>query len=273
MAARSALPVSCRWRNQYDCMNSEDAKRLRELERENARLKKMVADQALDFDMLKELNRGPLVSPGRWRRAVEVLLQRFGSPNAGRARWSASTARPAPPSEPTQHPRGKRQRIGPQRGERLAAIRPDQVWALDFQGDVTSDGRRIRWCNVADEFTREPLATAAARSFTADDTTILLDTIIAGTGHRPEYLRMDNGPEITAAAMRDWCRFADVATAFVEPGSPWQNGYSESFNGHFRDDVLATEQFDTLLEGQGRAEDWTVVRCARTAAPEHLAVR
>ena len=69
---------------------------------------------------------------------------------------------------------------------------------------------------------------------------------------------MDNGPELTAAAMRDWCRFSDVQTAFIEPGSPWQNGYSESFNGRFRDEFLTTEQFNTLLEAQVLAEDWRI---------------
>jgi putative transposase len=149
----------------------------------------------------------------------------------------------------------KRQRIGPQRGDRLSATAPDQVWALDFQVDVTSDGRQIRFCNIVDEFTREALATAAARSFTADDTTILLDKIIAAAGRRPAHLRMDNGPELTAAAMQDWCRFSGTATAFIAPGAPWQNGYSESFNGRFRDEFLSTEQFDTLLEAQVLAED------------------
>jgi putative transposase len=69
---------------------------------------------------------------------------------------------------------------------------------------------------------------------------------------------MDNGPELTATAMRDWCRFAEVATAFIEPGAPWQNGYNESFNGRFRDEFLTTEQFDTLLEAQVLAEDWRI---------------
>jgi putative transposase len=150
----------------------------------------------------------------------------------------------------------KRRRVGPRAGDRLVATHPDHVWAIDYQVDVTADGRQIRFCNLVDEFTREALATTAARSFTADDTTILLDNVIAGTGRRPEHLRMDNGPELTANAMRDWCRFADVATAFIEPGAPWQNGYNESFNGRFRDEFLITEQFDTLLEAQVLAEDW-----------------
>lgn len=150
----------------------------------------------------------------------------------------------------------KRRRVGPRAGDRLCATHPDHVWAIDYQVDVTADGRQIRFCNIVDEFTREALATTAARSFTADDTTILLDKVIADTGRRPEHLRMDNGPELTANAMRDWCRFADIATAFIEPGAPWQNGYNESFNGRFRDEFLTTEQFDTLLEAQVLAEDW-----------------
>jgi transposase InsO family protein len=92
----------------------------------------------------------------------------------------------------------------------------------------------------------------------ADDTTILLDTIITETRRKPQNLRMDNGPELTAAAMRDWCRFSDVHIAFIESGSPWQDGFSESFNGRFRDEFLTTEQFNTLLEAQLLAGDWRI---------------
>ena len=186
-----------------------------------------------------------------WRKAYWLLRDEGYSVNHKRIRryWTQDgLTRPAKTR--------KKQRIGPQRGQRRAPTSPDQVWALDFQVDVSSDGRQIRFCNIVDEFTREALATAAARSFTADDTTILLDKVIAETGRRPAHLRMDNGPELTAAAMRDWCRFSAVATAFIEPGSPWQNGRCESFNGRFRDEFLSTEQFDTLLEAQILAEDW-----------------
>jgi transposase InsO family protein len=188
-----------------------------------------------------------------WRKAYWLLRREGWSLNRKRIRryWVIEgLKRPAKAR--------KKQRIGPQRGDRFTATAPDHVWALDFQADVTTDGRRLRFCNVVDEFTREALATAAERSFTADDTTILLDKVIAETGRRPVNLRMDNGPELTAAAMRDWCRFAGTATAFIEPGSPWQNGYSESFNGRFRDEFLSTEQFDTLLEAQVLAEDWRI---------------
>jgi putative transposase len=150
-----------------------------------------------------------------WRKAYWLLRAEGLVVNRKRIRryWaSEGLTRPAKTR--------KKQRIGPQRGDRLRATAPDHVWALDFQVDVTADGRQIRFCNVVDEFTREALATAAARSFTADDTTILLDKVIAETGRRPVNLRMDNGPELTAAAMRDWCRFGGTATASSSPAHP-----------------------------------------------------
>ncbi len=132
------------------------------------------------------------------------------------------------------------------------------MWALDFQYDVTSDGRALRFLNVIDEYTREAFATRAVRSFTTDATVAVLEEVIAETGRWPANIRMDNGTELTAHAMIDWCRLSRVATAFIDPGSPWQNGYSESFNGRFRDELLTTEQFDTLLEAQVLAEDWRI---------------
>jgi putative transposase len=152
----------------------------------------------------------------------------------------------------------KKRRVGPQRGDRLVAVQPDQVWALDFQYDVTSDGRQLRFLNVIDEFTREAFATRAARSFTADATIAVLEEVIATTGRWPANIRMDNGTELTAHAMADWCRLSRIDTAFIEPGSPWQNPFSESFNGRFRDEFLIVEQFDTLLEAQVLAEDWRI---------------
>ncbi len=160
-----------------------------------------------------------------WRKAYWVLRAEGQLVNHKRVRahWlEEGLKRPAKAR--------KRRRVGPRSGDRLTAQRPDHVWALDYQVDVTADGRQIRFCTIVEEFTREALATTAARSFTADDTVILLDKVIATTARRPQHLRMDNGPELTAAAMRDWCRFAEVATAFIEPGAPWQNGYNESFN-------------------------------------------
>ena len=101
-------------------------------------------------------------------------------------------------------------------------------------------------------------ATRAARSFTADATVAVLESVSAETGRWPANIRMDNGTELTAHAMRDWCRLSGIETAFIEPGSAWQNGFAESFNGRFRDEFLICEQFDTLLEAQVLAEDWRI---------------
>ena len=106
--------------------------------------------------------------------------------------------------------------------------------------------------------TREAFATKAARSFTADATVAVLESVIAETGRRPANIRMDNGTELTAQAMRDWCRLSGIQTAFIAPGSPWQNGSAESFNGRFRDEFLTCELVDTLLEAQVLAEDWRI---------------
>lgn len=152
----------------------------------------------------------------------------------------------------------KKQRCGPARHQRMRASRPDQMWALDFQVDVTVDGRQVRFLNIIDEFTREALATRPARSFTADATVAVLDQLVTGLGRRPQHIRMDNGPELTAFALTDWCRYTGVDPAFIDPGSPWQNGTCESFNGRFRDEFLICEQFDTLLEVQVLAEDWRI---------------
>ena len=141
---------------------------------------------------------------------------------------------------------------------RLRAACPNQVWALDFQFDQTVDGRVLKLLNVLDEHTREALAMAAARSINADATVDTLDRIVAERGTVPEYIRCDNGPELTANTLRDWCRSSGTGTSYIEPGAPWQNPYVESFNGRLRDELLAVEQFDTLLEAQVLIEDWRI---------------
>ncbi len=156
--------------------------------------------------------------------------------------------------------RRKRRRLGSSTtsAARLRAACPNQVWALDFQFDQTADGRVLKLLNVLDEHTREALAMVPARSINADATVETLDRIVAERGTVPEYIRCDNGPELTAHALRDWCRSAGVGTSYIEPGAPWQNPYVESFNGRLRDELLAVEQFDTLLEAQVLIEDWRI---------------
>jgi putative transposase len=152
----------------------------------------------------------------------------------------------------------KRYRLGESTvpGERLRAERPNHVWALDFQFDTTSDGRTLKLLHVVDEYTREVLAMRVARSIDADHTTRVLDQIVRERGGGPELVRMDNGPELTANALRDWCRFGGAGASYIEPGSPWQNPFVESFASRVRDEVLSVEMFDSVLEAQTVINDW-----------------
>lgn len=128
--------------------------------------------------------------------------------------------------------------------------------SFDFQSDVTSCGRRIRFFNVIDEYTRTALAIIPRRSFTAADVVAVLENIIAATSTAPAYVRCDNGPAFTATALTNWCNTAGVDTAFIDPGSPWQNGFAESFNAQFRREQLTGEIMDTMSEARYLAEEW-----------------
>lgn len=153
--------------------------------------------------------------------------------------------------------RRKRQRLGDSTvpASRLTAQRPNHVWALDFQFDQTADGRNLKLLNVVDEYTCEALQMLVERRIGADGTVRVLErlTVLRGA---PEPVRCDNDPELTAHALRDCCRFSNTATAFVEPGSPWQNPYVESFNGRVRDELLDVEEFSCLAEAKVLIEDW-----------------
>jgi putative transposase len=153
--------------------------------------------------------------------------------------------------------RRKRQRLGDSTvsAARLTATCPDHVWALDYQFDVTSAGRTIKILHVVDEHTRESLADLVACSIDADATVAVLDKIAACRGF-PQFIRCDNGPELTANALKDWCRFTGTGTSYIDPGSPWQNPWVESYGSRMRDELLAIEQFDTLLEAQVLVADW-----------------
>ena len=141
---------------------------------------------------------------------------------------------------------------------RLRATCPDEVWALDFCFDQTTDIRTLKALSITDEFTREALAIRVERSITADHTVAVLEEIVARTGRSPAFVRMDNGPELTAHAIRDWCRYSCTDTTYIEPGHPWQNPYIESFTGKLRDELLNLEAFATLLEAKTLAEDWRI---------------
>jgi len=138
---------------------------------------------------------------------------------------------------------------------RLRPETPNHVWAYDFMTDRTHDGRTFRLLTVLDEFTRECLAIVVGRKLTADDVLATLTDLFIARGC-PGYLRSDNGPEFCAAVVREWLHWLEVRTLFIEPGSPWENGYCESFNGKLRDELLNREIFYTLQEARILIEGW-----------------
>jgi transposase InsO family protein len=151
-----------------------------------------------------------------------------------------------------------RKRRRPAPGEQVhRAERPDHVWAIDFQFDATADGRMVKIANVVDEFTREALAGRVGRSCTATDLVQVLDGLASDRG-APGHIRCDNGPEMIAWTVRDWCRSSGTNTSYIEPGSPWENPFVESYNARMRDELLALTEFTTLTEAKVLIEDWRI---------------
>jgi transposase InsO family protein len=138
---------------------------------------------------------------------------------------------------------------------RLRPKHPNHVWAYDFVSETTHDGRRLRLLTVIDEYTRECLAIRVARRITSNDVLYLLSELFLEHGI-PEHIRSDNGPEFVAKAIRSWLGDLGVKTLFIEPGSPWENGYVEYFNGKLRDELLAREIFYTLKEAEILTQHW-----------------
>jgi len=132
---------------------------------------------------------------------------------------------------------------------------PNHVWSYDFVQDRTADGRPFRVLAIIDEYTRECLSLDVARSLRSGDVLDRLESLFVQRG-TPEYIRSDNGPEFTAKAVRSWLAQLEVQPLFIEPGSPWENGYVESFNGKLRDELLNREIFYTLWEAKVLIERW-----------------
>jgi transposase InsO family protein len=138
---------------------------------------------------------------------------------------------------------------------RLRAQRKDHVWSYDFMLSRTEDGRPFRLLTLMDEFSRECLAIDVARKLNSQDVLERLADLFITRGV-PDYIRSDNGSEFTAETLQKWLQGIGVKTLFIEPGSPWENGYIESFNGRLRDELLNVEIFDTLLEAKVLIEGW-----------------
>jgi len=138
---------------------------------------------------------------------------------------------------------------------RLRPTHRNHVWSYDFVADRTHDGRSIKMLTVIDEYSRECLAIVVERRLQSDDVLSCITELFVKHGP-PEHIRSDNGSEFTARVVHQWLKRLGVQTLFIEPGSPWENGYNESFNGKFRDELLNGEIFYTLKEAQVLIEEW-----------------
>jgi transposase InsO family protein len=177
---------------------------------------------------------------------------------------------------PQKQPKRKRLWINDGSCIRLRPQHKDHVWSYDFVHERTHDGRALKILTIMDEYTRECLGIHVSRKMTSQGVIEQLSHLFLTRGI-PHYIRSDNGPEFTAKEVRDWLAGLDVQTLFIEPGSPWENGYIESFNGTLRYELLDGEIFMTLKEAQVLTEQWrqeyNQIRphdslCNRPPAPE-----
>ena len=299
-----------RWRKEYGGLRLDQAKRLKELEKENTRLKKLVSRPGARQRDPQGSQLGKILSPARRRCAVEHVYRVLGvsERRACRVRGQArSTQRHRVGVDEGEtrlvariielakaygrygyrritallHREGWRvnhkkveriwreeglkvPRKQPKRGRlwwndgscvRKRAKHRDHVWSHDFVFDRTHDGRPLRMLTMVDEYTRECLTIDVSRQYRSEQVLDRLAELFVERG-APTYLRSDNGSEFTATAVREWLAQVGVKTLFIEPGSPWENGYVESFNGKLRDELLNGETFYTLQEAQVIIEEW-----------------
>ncbi|MBD2760954.1 IS3 family transposase [Yimella sp. cx-573] len=298
-----------RWRNQYGGLKADDAKRLKELEKQNATLKRLLAEAELEKAALKELAGGKLLGPGRRRAAVAHLIRTLqvsermacrlvglsrsayrrplnadttADPDRALREWLRAWAKDHPRygyrrayhdaraegwvvnhkkiqrlwrDEGLRVPqRRRRKRVGSSTVDAPTADAPNVVWAVDFQFDADEHGRPIKICSIVDEHTRECIGGLVERSITADRLTAHLEDLVAARG-APAVLRSDNGPEFISEAMADWAG-TRTGLSYIPPGSPWRNGYVESFNSRIRDECLNINSFYSLLHAQVIIGDW-----------------
>ena len=156
---------------------------------------------------------------------------------------------------PKKQPKRRRLWLNDGSCVRLRPAYRDHVWSYDFVQARTRDGRAFRLLTLIDEYSRECLSIDVSRKLDSEDVLERLTHLFVLRGV-PAYLRSDNGSEFTAKGVRDWLHRVGVKTAYIEPGSPWENGYIESFNGKLRDELLNGEIFDTLLEAKVLIERW-----------------
>ncbi|MDU0343279.1 IS3 family transposase [Bosea rubneri] len=300
-----------RWRREFGGLKTDQVKRMKELEAENARLRRAVADLTLDKLILKEAAFGKLLSPARRRACIDhvrlalkvserrvcrvlgqhrstqrriphgredeekliadivELVRRYGRYGYRKiavllrstAGWVVNDKRVERIwrreglKVPTRQPKRGRLWLADGSCIRLRAERPNHVWSYDFVEDRTHDGRKYRMLNIIDEFTHECLAIRIDRKLKAIDVIDVLSDLFILRGV-PEHVRSDNGPEFVAKAVQEWISAVGAKTAYIAPGSPWENGFIESFNARLRDELLDGEIFYTLAEAKIIVESW-----------------
>ena len=156
---------------------------------------------------------------------------------------------------PKKQPKRKRLYLNDGSCIRLRPLFPNHVWSYDFVSDRLSNGKKIRMLTVIDEYTRKCLTIRVDYQLKSDDVIDVLSTLFLTQGI-PEYIRSDNGSEFTAHVLQDWLKVLGVKAAYIEPGSPWENGYNERFNGSLRDECLNLEYFHTLKEARVIIGEW-----------------
>ena len=156
---------------------------------------------------------------------------------------------------PKKQPKRKRLWLADGSCVRMRPEYRDHVWSYDFVFERTVDGKPLKLLTMLDEYSSECLTIEVGRKLSSEDVLRVLGRLFVRRGI-PSYIRSDNGPEFTAVAVREWLERVGVQTLFIEPGSPWENGYNESFNGKLRDELLNGEIFTSLLEVRVLVEAW-----------------
>jgi putative transposase len=151
----------------------------------------------------------------------------------------------------------KKRRLGTSENacSRRRAEHMNHVWTWDFVFDRTTSGSPLKWLSIVDEYTRECLALKVARGITSEEVIDTLAELFAIRGV-PQHIRSDNGPEFIAQAIQRWMKQVEIETLYIEPGSPWENAYAESFHSRFRDELLAVEEFENLAAARTLTVAW-----------------
>ncbi|PYD49434.1 IS3 family transposase [Komagataeibacter saccharivorans] len=301
-----------RWRKEYGGLKTDQAGRMKDLEKENQRLRRAISELTLDKLILREAAKGNFYKPARRRRCIDQLRRELPIPVSerricrvlgqhrstqrkvprgaddeqaltediialakqyGRYGYRRVTALLCHTGWTVNHKRVERiwRREGlkvpqrqPKRGRlwlndgsciRLRPEYPGHVWAYDFVEGRTHDGRKFRILTIIDEASRECLALIVARRLRHEDVLAALADLFISRGP-PAHIRSDNGSEFIATAVQKWLGQIGVKTLYITPGSPWENGYNESFNGSLRDELLNGEIFYSLAEARVLIEAW-----------------